>query len=97
MDVSIQKVKLIHKLHTNVGSLYVNSINSFVTLNHVIDYRYLRKLENNIKNKARVEGSICNAYLIEEASSFYAHYFEPHVHTRHRKVPRNFTHLDQSE
>lgn len=42
-----------------------------------------------MKNKAKVEGSICNAYLVEEASSFCAHYFEPHVNTRHRKVPRN--------
>ncbi|XP_021631792.1 uncharacterized protein LOC110629188 [Manihot esculenta] len=42
--------------------------------------RYLRKLKNNVKNKARVEGSICNAS---------AHYFEAHVMTRHRKVPRN--------
>ncbi|XP_043816628.1 uncharacterized protein LOC110624237 [Manihot esculenta] len=51
--------------------------------------RYLRKLKNNVKNKARVEGSICNAYLVEEASAFSAHYFEAHVMTRHRKVPRN--------
>ncbi|XP_021603897.1 uncharacterized protein LOC110608925 [Manihot esculenta] len=29
--------------------------------------RYLRKLKNNVKNKARVEVSICNAYLVEEA------------------------------
>ena len=42
-----------------------------------------------MRNKAKVEGSICNAYLVEEASAFCAHYFEPHVPTRHRKVPRN--------
>ncbi|XP_057779596.1 uncharacterized protein LOC130998182 [Salvia miltiorrhiza] len=29
--------------------------------------RYLRKLKNNVRNKARVEGSICNAYIVEEA------------------------------
>ncbi|XP_057990575.1 uncharacterized protein LOC131172956 [Hevea brasiliensis] len=60
--------------------------------------RYLRKLKNNVKNKAKVEGSICNAYLVEEASSFCAHYFEPHVNTRHRKVPRNddtVEHMDE--
>ncbi|KAG8640809.1 hypothetical protein MANES_13G071916v8 [Manihot esculenta] len=39
--------------------------------------------------EARVEGSICNAYLVEEAAAFSAHYFEAHVMTRHRKVPRN--------
>ena len=42
-----------------------------------------------MKNKARVEGSICNAYLVEEASLFCSYYFEEHVHTRHRRVPRN--------
>ena len=42
-----------------------------------------------MKNKAKVEGSIYNAYLVEEASSFCAHYFEPYVNTRHRKVPHN--------
>lgn len=53
-------------------------------------YRYLRKLKNNVRNKARVEGSICNAYLVEEASSFCSYYFEDHVMTRHRVVPRNY-------
>ena len=42
-----------------------------------------------MENKARVEGSICNAYLVEEASLFCSYYFEELVHTRHRKVPRN--------
>ena len=42
-----------------------------------------------MKNMARVEGSICNAYLVEEASLFCSYYFEEHVHTRHRRVTRN--------
>ena len=50
----------------------------------------MRKLKRNVRNKAKVEGSICIAYLVEEASAFCAHYFEPHVRTRHRKVPRNY-------
>ncbi|XP_042459089.1 uncharacterized protein LOC122042829 [Zingiber officinale] len=45
---------------------------------------------NNVHNKARVEGSICNAYLVEEASSFCSYYFADNVKTRHRKVPRNY-------
>ena len=53
-------------------------------------FRYLRKLKNNVRIKAKVEGLICNAYLVEEASAFCAHYFEPQVYTRHRKVPRNY-------
>lgn len=36
-----------------------------------------------------MEGSICNAYLVDEASSFCEYYFEEHVSTRHRKAPRN--------
>ncbi|XP_057548066.1 uncharacterized protein LOC130826501 [Amaranthus tricolor] len=40
--------------------------------------RYLRHLKLNVKNKAHVEASICNAYLTEEASHFVSHYFEPH-------------------
>nr|GMD55942.1 uncharacterized protein LOC109168299 [Ipomoea batatas] len=55
---------------------------------------YLRKLKNNVKNKAKVEGSISNAYLVEEASSFCSYYFEDHVSTKHRNVPRN---ADSSE
>ena len=51
--------------------------------------RYLRRLKNNVTNKAKVKRSICNAYLVEEALSFCAHYFQPHVYTRHRKMPRN--------
>ena len=30
-------------------------------------------------NKAKVEGSICNAYLVEEATSFCSYYFEDYV------------------
>nr|GMC63030.1 uncharacterized protein LOC109179592 [Ipomoea batatas] len=55
---------------------------------------YLQKLKNNVKNKAKVEGSISNAYLVEEASSFCSYYFEDHVSTKHRNVPRN---ADSSE
>ncbi|CAH9124015.1 unnamed protein product [Cuscuta epithymum] len=51
--------------------------------------RFLRRLKKHVKNKARVEGSICNAYLVEEAATFCSHYFEPHIQTRARKVPRN--------
>ena len=50
-----------------------------------------------MRNKAKVEGSICNAYLVEETSSFCAHYFEPYVNTRHRRVPRNLIVVDRDE
>ena len=51
--------------------------------------RYLKRLKNNIKNKARVEGSISNAYLLEEVSTFGSYYFEDHVSTKIRNEPRN--------
>ena len=51
--------------------------------------RLLHQLKKDVKNKARVEGLICNAYLVREASNFCSHYFEPHVYTRSRKLPRN--------
>ena len=40
-------------------------------------------------NKAKVEGSICNAYLVEKATSFCSYYFEDHVSTRHTQGPCN--------
>ena len=43
----------------------------------------------NVKNKAHVEASICNAYLTEEASHFVSHYFKPYVRCRVRDLPRN--------
>ena len=42
-----------------------------------------------MKNKARVEASICNAYLVEESTSFCSYYFEDHVSTVHRRTRRN--------
>ena len=46
-------------------------------------------MKKNVGNKARVERSICNAYLVEEASKFCSHYFELYVNTRQRNVPHN--------
>lgn len=51
--------------------------------------RYLCKLKNNVRNKTRVEGSICNAYIVEE-SSFCSYHFKDHVNTRHKNVLRNY-------
>ncbi|KAM3222402.1 hypothetical protein P3L10_021672 [Capsicum annuum] len=49
--------------------------------------RNLRRYKNDVKNKSKVEASIYNAYSVEEASLFCAHYFKSHIPTRHRKVP----------
>ncbi|XP_021732726.1 uncharacterized protein LOC110699543 isoform X2 [Chenopodium quinoa] len=44
--------------------------------------RFLYHLKKKVGNKARVEASICNAYLTEEISTFCSHYFEDHVNTK---------------
>jgi Transposase family tnp2/Domain of unknown function (DUF4218) len=51
--------------------------------------RYLRKLKNCVKNKSSVEGSIANAYLLDEASTFSTYYFEDEVSTRRTNLRRN--------
>lgn len=42
-----------------------------------------------MKNKARVEGSICEAYIREEIALFCSLYFEPDIATRLTRPPRN--------
>jgi hypothetical protein len=49
----------------------------------------LFNLKKKVKNKAHVEASICEAYIVEEISSFISYYFEPHLRTRTNRVPRH--------
>ena len=49
----------------------------------------MRSLKKKVLNKARVEGSICEAYIIEEISNFTSLYFENSVRTKLNKVHRN--------
>ncbi|XP_021768904.1 uncharacterized protein LOC110733203 isoform X3 [Chenopodium quinoa] len=51
--------------------------------------RFLNHLKKKIGNKARVEGSICKAYLAEEISNLGSYYFQPHVDTKSRDLGRN--------
>lgn len=46
-------------------------------------------MKRKVGNKARVEASICNAYLTEEISNFLAHYFGENVDIKARDVGRN--------
>ncbi|EOY03404.1 Uncharacterized protein TCM_018424 [Theobroma cacao] len=50
---------------------------------------FLQHLKKKVKNRALVEGSIYEAYIIEEISSFCSLYFELAVQTRLNRVPRN--------
>ncbi|KAH0688816.1 hypothetical protein KY289_016174 [Solanum tuberosum] len=47
------------------------------------------EVNKRLCNKASVEGSICEAYLMAESTQFFSHYFEPHVMSRHHNVSRN--------
>ncbi|XP_017978213.1 PREDICTED: uncharacterized protein LOC18609182 [Theobroma cacao] len=51
--------------------------------------RFLQHLKKKVKNRASVEGFICEAYIIEEISSFCSWYFEPAMRTRLNRMPRN--------
>ena len=42
-----------------------------------------------MKNKARVEGSIYEAYLIEETSTFASFYFPSEIDSRRTRIQRN--------
>jgi hypothetical protein len=49
----------------------------------------LFNLKKKVKNKAYVEASICEAYIVEEISTFISYYFEPHLKTRINRVPQH--------
>jgi hypothetical protein len=51
--------------------------------------RYLFNLKKKVKNKAHVEALICEAYIVEEISTFISYYFEPHLRTRLNRVPQH--------
>jgi hypothetical protein len=46
-------------------------------------------LKKKVTNKAKVEGSICEAYLIDEITNFASHYFGDDMQTIWNRVPRN--------
>ncbi|XP_028774325.1 uncharacterized protein LOC114731348 [Neltuma alba] len=51
--------------------------------------RFLYTLKQKVKNKARVEASICEAYIVEETAMFCSHYFEPGMPPRITRPLRN--------
>lgn len=54
-------------------------------------------MKRKIGNKGRVEGSICNAYLKEEISSFCSLYFEQPVDTKANDLTVGVTQEGKSE
>ena len=51
--------------------------------------RYIHSLKKKVKNKIRVEGSIVEAYIIEEILSFSRHYFNSNVQIKLTQVGQN--------
>ncbi|KAL0355391.1 UNVERIFIED_CONTAM: hypothetical protein Sradi_3986000 [Sesamum radiatum] len=51
--------------------------------------RFLRGLKMKVKNKAHVEASIVEAYLVEEIGLFCSQYFEPQVLCKRNRPGRN--------
>jgi len=47
----------------------------------------LFNLKKKVKNKAHVDALICEAYIVEEISTFISYYFESHLRTRINRVP----------
>ena len=67
---------LIHcKEHKSIQSLYF--------------HRFLHCLKQKVKNRAHVETSIVEAYIIEEVATFYSLYFDSNIHTRLNQLPKN--------
>ena len=46
-------------------------------------------VKKKVKNKAHVEASICEAYIVKKISTFISYYFEPNLRTRINRVPRH--------
>jgi len=56
---------------------------------YLIQCRYLFNLKKKVKNKAYVEASICEAYIVEEISTFISYYFEPNLRMRINHIPQH--------
>jgi len=68
--------------------MYIFSLVLLIRNIHFISCRCLFNLKKKVKNKVYVEALICEAYIVEEISTFISYYFEPHLRTRINHVPR---------
>ena len=48
-------------------------------------FRFLKSVKQKVKNKARIEASICNAYILEKIFTFALYYFESKVSYKQRQ------------
>ncbi|GJS31474.1 hypothetical protein Tco_0492094 [Tanacetum coccineum] len=59
--------------------------------------RYMKKLKNYVRNKAKPEGSIAEGYVAEEALTFCSRYLKDDVETRFNRLGRNDDGLPQPD
>ncbi|GKF70729.1 hypothetical protein Tco_0203786 [Tanacetum coccineum] len=59
--------------------------------------RYMKKLKNYVRNKAKPEGSIAEGYVTEEALTFCSRYLKDDVETRFNRLGRNDNGLPEEE
>ncbi|XP_061365887.1 uncharacterized protein LOC133309167 [Gastrolobium bilobum] len=52
-------------------------------------HRFVRTLKMKVSNLRHVEGSIAEAYLVEETGKFASYYYPPEFISTWREVPRN--------
>jgi len=52
-------------------------------------FRFIHPLKDKVTNTFAIEGSICEAYLVEETSTFTSYYYPPDVPCRRNIVPRD--------
>ena len=55
----------------------------------ITNFRFLNKIKKTVKNKARVEGSIREAFLTQKIAYFSSYYFGPQVKNSRTRVRRN--------
>ncbi|RDX72139.1 hypothetical protein CR513_48416, partial [Mucuna pruriens] len=75
-----------------LGQIFLQSF--FDSMEHLqliyhMRLEFLYSLKNKVKNKAMVETSICEAYLVEETSTFASFYYPDKIETKRTRIPRN--------
>ncbi|RDX89330.1 hypothetical protein CR513_28954, partial [Mucuna pruriens] len=76
--------------HLLIHLLYEARVSGLVQYHWMYPFeRFLHSLRNKVTNKARVEASICEAYLVEETSTFASFYYPDKIETRRTRIPRN--------
>ncbi|KAL1321583.1 hypothetical protein AAHE18_14G137400 [Arachis hypogaea] len=83
-------IEMVCKLEKNFSPAFFDVIEHlFIYIPYEAKPRYMLYLKRKVRNKARVDGFICEAYILEEISNFTSMYFESTVQTRRTQVHKN--------